>query len=125
MPTPPSILTAPVFVLPNVLSVVFVKLAVSETLRTSRSVVPSTSKFVDISTEALISTLLPNVDSPDTFKVVASIPPFASISPVNIELPLTEKVSTNTPPLNVDTPRTSNSCVGCVLPIPTRLLLKS
>ena len=97
----------------------FVNFAVSETLRTSRSVVPSTSR------PASISTLLKNVESPDTFKVVASIPPFASISPVNVDNPLTERVSTNTPPLNVDTPRTSNSCVGCVLPIPTRLLLKS
>ena len=72
-----------------------------------------------------MSTLLPNVDKPDTFKVVASIPPFASTSPVKVDTPPTVRLSTNTPPLNVDTPRTSNSCVGCVLPIPTRLLLKS
>ena len=100
-------------------------MAVSETLRISRSVVPSTSRFVEILTEALISRLPPKVDKPDTFNVSVSvcpntsIPPLASISWVNVEKPLTFKVSMNTPPLNVDTPRTSNNCVGCVLPIPT------
>ena len=47
------------------------------------------------------------VDTPDTFKVSVC------------------KSSTKTPPLKVDTPNTSNNCVGCVLPMPTLLLLKS
>ena len=63
------------------LSVFFVNFAVSETLRTSRSVVPSTSKFVDISTEALMSTLPPNVERPDTFKLSISECPNTSIPP--------------------------------------------
>ena len=100
-------------------------MAVSETLRISRSVVPSTSRLVEISTEALISTLSPKVDKPVTSNVSVSvlpdtfIPPLALISCPNVEIPLTFKVSMNTPPLKVDTPRTSNNCVGCVLPIPT------
>ena len=40
------------------------------------------------------------VDIPDAFKLVVF------------------KSSIKTPPLNVETPRTSNNCVGCVLPIP-------
>ena len=42
-----------------------------------------------------------------------------------VDTPDTFKSSTKTPPLKVDTPNTSNNCVGCVLPMPTLLLLKS
>ena len=44
---------------------------------------------------------------------------------LKVEFSLAVTVSIKTPPLNVDMPRTSNNCVGCVLPIPTLLLLKS
>ena len=67
------------------------KVAVSDTLRTSKSVCPSTSK------SPLASILEENVDTPDTLKSSKSVlpstskSPLASILPVNVDTPVTLK----------------------------------
>ena len=66
-------------------------------------------------TEALISKLDAKVDTPETFKLSSSVCPstsklpFASILPLNVEIPETLRLSIETPPLKVDTPKTSSN----------------
>ena len=69
-----------------------------------------------------------NVEAPLTFTSSKSAKPstvsFWSTSKffLKVEFSNAVKISTLTPPLKVDTPRTSNNSFGCVLPIPTLLL---
>jgi len=102
---------------------------------------PVTFRFVLIATEALISTLLANVDNPDTLSSSSSVCPstsklpFASMASVNVENPVTSKSLVVVSPVdpsvsNVDIPETfklsnsvcpttSNWPVALVVLIPT------
>ena len=55
----------------------------------------------------------------------AFMPPSALIKLSAVVIPVTYKWSTVTPPIKVDTPNTSNTWAGCVLPIPTLSLTAS
>ena len=55
----------------------------------------------------------------------AFIPPSALIRLSAVVTPVIYKWSTVTPPIKVDTPNTSNTWAGCVLPIPTLSLTAS
>ena len=68
---------------------------------------------------------MPNIpsDPPSLKRSPSPAPAVLMFSALTVVTPITDNSSILTPPLKVDTPRTSNNSFGCVLPIPTLLLI--